>query len=102
MKKLKIKVFSVIFSLLTIFTLIIFVTSTTSNYIERKKTITDILTNASRMGNKNNEPTFPPDKEMPKQDTRRIYLDFTIYTIILDDNGNYSEIINNTNNDDYN
>ena len=51
---------------------------------------------------KNNEPNFPGSMDAPNQDIRRIYLNFTIYTIVLDDNGHYQAIINNTNNDNYN
>ena len=43
MKKLKIKVFSIIFSLLTIFTLIIFIGSITRDYMERRNSISDVL-----------------------------------------------------------
>ena len=42
MKKLKIKVFFVIFSLLTFFTLIVFIGGSVKDYVERKKSITDI------------------------------------------------------------
>ena len=44
MKKLKVKVFFVIFSLLTVFTLIIFVGGIVKDYMERKNSITEILT----------------------------------------------------------
>lgn len=40
-----------------------------------------------------------PERE-PEFNSRRIYLDSTIYTIVLDNNGNYSEIINHTNNEE--
>ncbi len=102
MKKLKIKVFSVIFTLLTLFILIILITSTTSFYIERRNSISDILTNSSRMkrnDNKVSEPNFLPNRE-PSQNVRNIYLDFTIYTIVLNDNGEYQEIINHTSNEE--
>jgi signal transduction histidine kinase len=104
MKKLKTKVFFVIFSLLTLFTLIIFVVGSTKDYLERQKTISDILTRIPRTFenlNKNNRPLeFNPSKANFEEDSRRIYLDFTIYTIILDNDGNYQELVNNTNNDD--
>ena len=99
MKKLRNKVFLVVFSLLTLFTVIITTTSTTRDYIEKSNSIREILTNASRMRkNDTKKPNFPNNRE---EDIRRIYLDFTIYTIVLDNNGNFSEIINNTNNDTY-
>ena len=105
MKKLKNKVFFIIFSLLTIFTLIIFVT-TTRSYIERRNSISDMLTKIPRTFNdfdrkkENKEPNFTPSRRVPNEDPRRIYLDFTIYTIVLDDNGNYQELINHTNDDE--
>ena len=103
MKKLKNKVFWVIFSLLTIFTSILFFTSITKNYFEKRKSISDILTKIPRtfdmMDRKENDPKFIPKE--PNQDSRRIYLDFTIYTIVLDDNGKYKQIINHTSNDEF-
>ena len=99
MKKLKHKVFWVIFSLLTIFTFIIITTSITKTYIERKNSISDILMKMPKTFEKTDRnPNFPPN-EKTKDDSRRIYLDFTIYTIVLDESGHYSEIINNTNNE---
>ena len=104
MKKLKVKVFFVIFSLLTFFTLIVFIGGSVKDYVERKNSITDILTripktfeNLDRRSRPNN---FEPSGNILDNDSRRIYLDFTIYTIILDNNGKYKELINNTNNDE--
>ena len=104
MKKLKVKVFFVIFSLLTIFTLIIFIGGTSKDYIERKKTISEILTRIPKtfenLDRKNRPDNLDSSRNIPDNDSRRIYLDFTIYTVILDNNGNYKELINNTNNDE--
>ena len=104
MKKLKVKVFFVIFSLLTIFTLIVFVGGTAKDYMERKSSISDILTRIPKtfenLDRRNRPDDFVPSRNVPDYDSRRIYLDFTIYTVILDDNGNYKELINNTNNDE--
>ena len=95
MKKLKIKVFSIIFSLLTIFTLIIFGSSIFKNYMEKKNSISDILTRIPKtfeiLDKRNRMPLT-----IEREDPRRIYLDFNIYTIILDENGKYQEVINNT------
>lgn len=97
MKKLKNKVFWVIFSILTIFTLIIFITSITRSYFEKRKSITDILTKMPRtFENKKDEKKDSYVPKEPNHDSRRIYLDFTIYTIVLDDNGKYQEVINHT------
>ena len=98
MKKLQFKVFSIIFSLLTIFTLIIFITSTIKSYMEKRNSISDVLTRIPK--------TYEvlefnrPSNLIPRiNDSRRIYLDFTIYTIILDNDGSYLGIINNTYNE---
>lgn len=120
MKKLKIKVFFVIFSLLTVFTFAIFAVGTAKDYVERRNSISEVLTriprtfeNLNRMDRpeefnpikdmaEDNSKNIPEGEKrtMPEEDSRRIYLDFTIYTIILDENGNYKELINNTNNDE--
>ena len=104
MKKLKAKVFFVIFSLLTVFTLIIFVGSTIKDYVEKRNSISEILKRIPKtfenLDRRNRPDDFVPSKSTSDTNLRRIYLDFTIYTIILDDNGNYKELINNTNNDE--
>ena len=87
MKKLRNKVFWVIFLLLTSFTLIIFVTYTTRTYVERKNSISDILTKLPRTFDRKSERKdidFSPSKKTP-DDPRRIYMNFTVYTVILDD-----------------
>ena len=93
MKKLKNKVFFVIFSLLTLFTMILFIGTIVRDYVDHLNSITEVLIRIP-MAFENFE-----KRERP-EDSRRIYLDFTIYTIILDDNGEYLELINNTNNDE--
>ena len=92
MKRLRNKVFLVIFSLLTIFTLVIFITSTTRLYIEKKNSITDILI---RINNTINEEDY-------NSDSRSIFLDSKIYTIVFDNNGNNQTIINNSYDDSFN
>ena len=104
MKKLKTKVFFVIFSLLTTFTLIIFIGGMTKDYMERKDSISNILTRIPKtfenIDRKYRPSDLAPSLNISEDDSRRIYLDFTIYTIILDNNGNYKGLINNTNNDE--
>ena len=102
MKKLKIKVFFVIFSLLTAFTLIVFVSSTVKDYVDRKNSISDALTRIPKTFENFERRTQPSNFNPPtsNSESRRIYLDFTIYTVVLDDDGNYDELINHTNNDD--
>ena len=103
MKKLKIKVFFVIFSLLTIFTLIIFAGSSIRDYMEKRRSVSDVLTRIPKTYDNNEERknnNFSPSGNIPNNDSRRIFLDFTIYTIVLDDNGQYQQIINHTSNDE--
>ena len=104
MKKLKAKVFFVIFSLLTVFTFVIFLGNTIRSYMERKNTISDILTRVPKTFEntsiRNKPDDFNPVRNNSEDDQRRIYLDFTIYTVILDDNGKYQEVINHTNEDE--
>ena len=99
MKKLKNKVFSIIFILLTVFTLVIIISSTVKNYIERRNSVSEILTRIpntfDNMDRRNRPSDFVPSRNN-EEDSIRIFLDFTVYTIILDDDGNYKEIINNT------
>ena len=105
MKKLRNKVFWVIFSLLTLFTAILFFATTARSYMERKNTISDMLTKIPRTFDmldrryENDNSNFDPSK-MPDDGQRRIFLDFTIYTVVLDDDGNYYEVINNTGNEE--
>ena len=94
MKKLKSKIFWIIFSLLTCFTLIIFITSTFKTYMERKNTISDMLMEIAPR-NFELDDNFLSNRN-PVQNSNEIYLDFTIYTVILSNDGEYLGIINNT------
>ena len=108
MKKLRNKVFLVIFFILTVFTFIIFATTTVRGYVEKRNSIMDILVKMPMMDKKDKKidrdiekekgPDFVP-MEQVKDDPRKIFLDFTIYSIVLDESGHYKELINNTNND---
>ena len=100
MKKLKNKVFWLIFAILTTFTFVVIVTATISSYVERLNSVSEFLTKSQRPFGPTDRDNFDPSKKNPDQDQRRIYMDFTIYTIILDDNGNYYGLINNTNMDE--
>ena len=88
MKKFKYKIFIIIFSILSIIALSLFVFSNVRNYYNQKRMINDIL--SRRMID-----IMPPfyDNNQPK-----IFLNYDIYTIILDKNGEYSEVINHTDN----
>lgn len=100
MKKLKIKIFSTVFTILTVVTLVIFLTTTTRSYFEEKKSTIDILKVVSTRLNDLNDNRYST-KNIPSNEERRIYLDATLYTVILDNNGNYFTTINHTNIDDY-
>lgn len=52
--------------------------------------------------NHDRNPTRPPDKKIgieESNDERKIFLGFTVYTILLDDEGNYKDIISHSEND---
>ena len=69
MKKLRNKVFWVIFSILTLVTLVVFITSTIRSYISERNSVVDRLTKV---------PVFNDRKiDLPREqeDPRRIYLD---------------------------
>jgi signal transduction histidine kinase len=93
MKKLKIKVFTTIFLILTISIVGIFIFSTTRVYYDKLNNLESIL-----IKNKNNT-TIKNFDIQNEESTRKIFMDFDIYTIILDDMGDYTTIINHTNND---
>ena len=88
MKRLKLKIFAVIFILLTIFTCVIIYSSIRKNYKDKERDVREVLKSFNGPNNKGFNPNI-----------RRIYLDFDIYTIVLDENGNYESIIDNTNNE---
>ena len=91
MKKLQIKVSLVIFLLLTLFTTIIFATSMIRSYIERKDAVSAVLTRA--YNNFDDKKNPKPKSSKKPDDLRKIYMDFMIYTIALDEDGNYDELI---------
>ena len=105
MKKLKFKVFLTIFLLLSFFLVSLCFSSLTRNYLERKKVVEDTLNRLSMDSRRERNDIdrdkipFPVERD---DNVRRVYLDFTIYTIILDDNGNYKSVISNTENDTLN
>ena len=90
MKKLMIKVFLVIFILFSTFTLILFTASVVRGYLERKKSINEILTKLPKSYDikaiNNCEFNDELNSKGPAQFDRKIFLDSTIYTIVLDEN----------------
>ncbi len=91
MKKLQIKVSLVIFLLLTSFTAIIFTTSMIRSYGERKDAVSAVLNRAYNNFDDKKNPKH--DSSRKPDDLRRVYMDFMIYTIALDEDGNYDELI---------
>lgn len=102
MKKLKIKVFLTIFIILSVFTLSIFIITNTENYQRRKKDVINILERLTI--NDINKPILPhnnnikpnPNEIINNDNRNKIFLDFNVYTILLDESGNYQETINHT------
>lgn len=97
MKKLKIKVFSTIFIILTIFVIFVLGINQYQNYNMQVKSIHNVL---NKLPNSLEDKNPPPKKE--QEDTldkgNKFFLDFTVYTVILDDNGNYLDLINHSEN----
>ena len=85
MKKLRIKLFATIFTIITIFTVFIYLYSNIRYYNQEQKNISDVLQIASS----NNY----DDKKL------RIFMEYNVYTIVLDNNGSYKAIISHTFND---
>lgn len=104
MKKLKNKVFSVIFSILTIFLLSILMIFNFQNYHQR---VNEVKNNLIRMDDNKNFDKVP-NKLFEVQETLieenienremepRIFMDSTVYTVILDNELNITEVINHT------
>ena len=103
MNKLKNKVFTVICLILTIFLVSILLIFNFQNYY---KNVNNIKSNLMRMdvskkneptrkpenNNENSGPQNKPDEENPQQ----IFMDSTIYTVLLDENKNIKDVINHT------
>lgn len=102
MNKLKNKVFAVICLILTIFLVSILIIFNFQNY---HKNVNNIKSNLMRMDvSKENEQTKQPtnNSEAPEQIDRpddenpQIFMDSTIYTVLLDENQNVKDVINHT------
>lgn len=100
MKKLKIKLFSTIFIILTIFVLFVLGINQYRNYDMQKKSINNILNKlANSLERKNPPPKKDGENHLDGAENNKFFLDFTVYTIILDENGNYRELINHSESD---
>ena len=110
MKKLKIKVLTIIFSILSLVIISVCLGTNLRNYYTQKQEIQNIL-NRSIVDEetiKNHRFDIPDNSKGPKEpqkienefnDKRRIFLNYTVYTVILDNNGKYLDIINHTENE---
>lgn len=100
MKKTKNKIFLTIFLILTSITIYVFSFSFYQNYKMQKDMIERVLNQMNNFErNPNRNPSNPPHNkfELDNRETeRRIYLGFTVYKIMLDDYGQYKEILNYT------
>ncbi len=100
MKTLKIKLFSTIFIILTIFVLFVLGINQYRNYDMQKKSINNILNKLSNsLERKNPPPKKDRENHLDGAENNKFFLDFTVYTIILDENGNYRELINHSESD---
>lgn len=99
MKKLRVKVFITIFLILTIFTFSLLLLSNFREYNREKRNIEDVL-KRSRVGivKKDSDIKAPsvPDFDRVRRD---IFIDYNVYIVALDENGNFSSVIKNTNDD---
>ncbi len=96
MKKLKSKVFWVILSLLTIFLISILTIFNSQDYFFAKERVRQSLIKAEKfnMDKKNNNHNPKPNENRPPESM--MFMDSTIYTVILDENNNIVDIINHS------
>jgi len=97
MKKLKIKVFITIFSILSVFILIVLIVNNYQNYHEQDMHIKEVLLGHIFDKNIMNNHDIVINNQI--DDKQKIFIDSDVYTIILDDDGNYKEMINHTPNE---
>ena len=100
MNKLRKKLFYTIFSILTLSVLSFIVIFNIQNYIEQKNRIDNSLNMAT--GNKQphnyEEPPMKPNNYQNEIDENIKFMDFTIYTVLLEQNDEIKDIINHSNN----
>ena len=82
MKKLKSKVFFTISTILTIFVLAVFLISNARTYSEKKENVKNVLDKMIELSDNTN--------------SNNVFMDFTVYNIILDENGMYKETVSHT------
>ncbi|MDY4544269.1 MAG: HAMP domain-containing sensor histidine kinase [Bacilli bacterium] len=82
MKKLKSKVFFTISTILTIFVFAVFLISNARTYSEKKENVKNVLDKMIELSDNAN--------------SNNVFMDFTVYNIILDENGMYKETVSHT------
>ncbi len=97
MKKLKRQVFAVIFLILTLFTTAVFVTYNAVTYRQQYNSVQRSLNDTVKMEFTPFSDSSSFRRDFPKGDNLR-FMDKTVYTVIWDDEGNVSEIINHSDN----
>ena len=101
MDKLRKKVFWVIFLILTIFTTSVLGFYNAQQYNRERISVVRNLTQVEETGRKNGFPfgNMPPQMNENKDFKNIRYMDNTVYTVFLNDDGSVDEIINHSNND---
>lgn len=97
MKKLRVKVFITIFLILTIFTFSLLLLSNLREYNREKNSIEDVLKRSRRGVVQTDFEVVGPDIPSFDKMRRDIFIDYNVYTIALDNDGNYKELLRNTN-----
>lgn len=82
MKRLKSKVFFTISTILTIFVFAVFLISNARVYSEKKENVKNVLDKMIELSDNTN--------------SNNVFMDFTVYNIILDENGMYKETVSHT------
>ena len=89
MKKLKIKVFVTIFSILSIFLLTVFIITNVREVTIQRNSILEILSRDK----------YKRPSRVSLSDPNQIFMDYNVYTILLDSNGRYKGLINRSRNE---
>lgn len=97
MKKLKIKVFLTLFIIFTLFVIFVLEINQYRNYEMQVSSIENILNKfPSRVSDNNPPPKKDREDNDKTKDNHQFFLDFTVYTVILDNEGNYQDLINHS------
>ena len=99
MKKLKIKFFSTLFVIFTLFVLFVLGINQYRGYEMQVSSIENILNKfLNRVSDNNPPPKKDREDNEKERDNHQFFLDFTVYTVILDEDGNYQDLINHSEN----